>query len=986
MTTIKKYSRAFTLVEVMIGIVILGVVLMVFSTIFATFQKSATQSRQFADSQQNARVAIDYLTENLRQAGSRSDYSNGQRHVAHAGPYQVAINADIDRGETLSGEAPLTALSKLVTPYSVPASGTTIYDPPRSYDSPAETVVLTMDSNNDGVVSSSDRGDDLEESGANPNVYVLSRRSYGFDGTSNSIRTTNLAPLRGPGAYPSSGSQPQPLFQYHYDHDLDDGTPDRLWGDTSGNGILNDAEISSLGAMPDSLLGRIQKIQVTAISEAEQYNPKFSETGGYLSVKMRSEVFLRNNQGRLRGAIVGRVFHDVDGDGMQGPDENGIPNVQIELVGRGTILSNGFGAYTFPASGGTFQIKETDPVGYVSTTSNAQNVSLDHGQTATVNFGDKVSGAYGFIEGTVFEDFDEDGIQSVGEDGIEGVVIALDSGENVATDPSGEYSFAIPTGTYDVTETDPPGLGSTTPNTVSAAVGSGATVVVNFGDVENPTKGTIKGYVFEDDNRNMVRDMGEAGLPGVSMMLSTGDSLRTNATGYYEFSLDPGVYALMENDLSGYVSTTVNFHPGIVIAADTVITINFGDVSDIKVNFEEHNVALTSGAMSLCVENFGEDDLDDTDIILGTPFAIGVGNVLVFHNEYRNSSTPRSNLFKSTASYVRDAGQDVTTVRTLDYSSDGKADVVTGLLHFSGQNVQQWDNDGLGLIAASPDTAFLTTFPTQVVTSALPDVDSDGRRDMVLGLRNPAGDFTGSFQVFKAGPGGTFVPWQIVSRAGPAADVQLGEIWVIKSADFDKDGDKDLVIGSHTSDYTGSIDFYENVGGANPYTWYSRYKGFGAVNDIEVGDHFEDAMGDIDIVVAVSRAPFDGRVYVWHHDAGIFGRPVSPTGFVYPETSAAPTMSWDPGGEVLTLNSASINLDIFPDLFVGTKSGMHRGDLYLVISGDTSSPLRLNGSSFGEVATMDLADFDGDGRTDVVVGTQTSTSLGRLVVFYNDSE
>ena len=43
-------------------------------------------------------------------------------------------------------------------------------------------------------------------------------------------------------------------------------------------------------------------------------------------------------------------------------------------------------------------------------------------------------------------------------------------------------------------------------------------------------------------------------------------------------------------------------------------------------------------------------------------------------------------------------------------------------------------------------------------------------------------------------------------------------------------------------------------------------------------------------------------------------------------------------------------------------------------------------SNEGRAVTAAFADFDGDGRTDVVVGTQTSTSLGRLVVFYNDSE
>ena len=200
MTARRVSNSGFTLVETMIGIMMLGVVLLAFAGIFSLFQKSATQSRQFADAQQNARIAIDHLTETLRQAGARSDYSAGQRHVAHAGPYQIAINGDLDRGETISGQAPQAAISRTVSPFKVPAGGTTIYDPPKSYDSDAETVVLTIDSNGDGAISSADRGDDVEEDGPNPNVYVMSRRSYGFDGAANTIHSSNLAMLRGPGA------------------------------------------------------------------------------------------------------------------------------------------------------------------------------------------------------------------------------------------------------------------------------------------------------------------------------------------------------------------------------------------------------------------------------------------------------------------------------------------------------------------------------------------------------------------------------------------------------------------------------------------------------------------------------------------------------------------------------------------------------------------------------------------------------------------
>jgi type II secretory pathway pseudopilin PulG len=94
----------------MIGMVILGVVLLAIMGVFTLFQKSATRTTQFAGAQQNARIAVDFLTEYLRLAGSGTDYVRGQPHIVHAGPYQVGMNADIDNGETLSGDPPLVAI------------------------------------------------------------------------------------------------------------------------------------------------------------------------------------------------------------------------------------------------------------------------------------------------------------------------------------------------------------------------------------------------------------------------------------------------------------------------------------------------------------------------------------------------------------------------------------------------------------------------------------------------------------------------------------------------------------------------------------------------------------------------------------------------------------------------------------------------------------------------------------------------------------
>ena len=96
--------------------------------------------------------------------------------------------------------------------------------------------------------------------------------------------------------------------------------------------------------------------------------------------------------------IRGIVFNDVNGNGIQDPGEAPLNGVTIELRNSaGTVIANttsgASGGYTFPnLPAGTYTVTEIDPAGYVSTTLNTVAVNLSAGTTATVHFGDQVSG------------------------------------------------------------------------------------------------------------------------------------------------------------------------------------------------------------------------------------------------------------------------------------------------------------------------------------------------------------------------------------------------------------------------------------------------------------------------------------------------------------------------------------------------------------------------------------------------------------------
>ena len=184
----KNKDAGFTLIEVLLGMIIMGFVLISVAGIFSLYQKGAAKTRDYAEAQQNSRAALVCITDHLRQAGSQTDYFRGQRPIVHAGPYQVALNADIDAGRTIDGLEPLQAINPAMAPNTVPPGGTTIYAPTSMFDSDAETIVFTLDSNADGRVTAADRGDDAEEDTNNKNLFVMMKYTYGFGKAGNEMR------------------------------------------------------------------------------------------------------------------------------------------------------------------------------------------------------------------------------------------------------------------------------------------------------------------------------------------------------------------------------------------------------------------------------------------------------------------------------------------------------------------------------------------------------------------------------------------------------------------------------------------------------------------------------------------------------------------------------------------------------------------------------------------------------------------------------
>ena len=142
-----------------------------------------------------------------------------------------------------------------------------------------------------------------------------------------------------------------------------------------------------------------------------------------------------------------------------------------------------------------------------------------------------------------------------------------------------------------------------------------------------PTGVTISGYVYHDTNHNMIKDSGESGLTGVTMVLyntqeNNCKSVLTDANGLYTFTnVLNGTYDLIESygqsvptpdictpaqtDPDEYISTTPNLR---TVTVNNLPAIqNFGDYKGVKITGKVFNDnGISGGTANDALQNGGE--------------------------------------------------------------------------------------------------------------------------------------------------------------------------------------------------------------------------------------------------------------------------------------------------------------------------------------------------------------------------------------------
>ena len=526
---------------------------------------------------------------------------------------------------------------------------------------------------------------------------------------------------------------------------------------------------------------------------------------------------------------------------------------------------------------------------------------------------------------------------------------------------------------------------------------------------------SVSGFVFEDVNKNGVRDVGEPGVANALMHLGTAGVSQTSSTGSYLVSAAPGQYILKQTPPTGYGPFGVDSLGVDFIASPVNVTHDFADT------------AMTGGwVVDTCfVDNNSNSVFDAADtrvegavLTCGsqttTTNAAGAASMFLYPGSQSISVSPPDSFIVASANPATVTVTNHATTQLKTIMTQGGTGRITGtvFLDVNKNTVKDAGETGVAgaWIGATKDGgATFDGFATS---------DAAGAYSITVSNNMPAA--VNPYTVTMIPPTGYF----------PVGTVALSNIWlsigqtvtgynfsVVNFTSISLTADRVLALGTAVlipKDWSGNANQWASKSGLrkdlilcsefasapNVSVWFNQMNTTPVFNttynyqrnaqssalsiatgSVDTSTTSPNVVPREDMVIGLAAKP-TGNIAVW-----LTQNTSGNEGYMRPNPRLYQTNDLGDVNQVLLTDCAG---GPALDLIVGTKTSSNVGTLEVWRGQGDSTFTReeiyppqgnINGGNLGEVKAMLLTDMTGDGLPDLVVGTKTGDGLGKLHIF-----
>lgn len=528
----------------------------------------------------------------------------------------------------------------------------------------------------------------------------------------------------------------------------------------------------------------------------------------------------------------------------------------------------------------------------------------------------------------------------------------------------------------------------------------------------------VDGYIFDDRNKDHIFNIGDQPLPGVAVRLGNTYVSYTSSTGYYAIRAPAGTYTLRHTPPVGFGVFTAP--DSFLVTLPAPVTRSFADTarSGGFVNVRVYEDLDADGT-----QDTGEQNLSGITVTLAGASSVtgGAGTAALFASpggysvtvtvpdSMRSVSTnPQSGVMSNGGSASHEFGlvraangkvrgkvfRDVNKNGTLDSGESGSPNVWVGATTDGGITVAGYAttdaNGDYEIVVPANDPPRTTPYSVYIVPAPgfYPTTSTSHNGIYVTANQVLTGRNFGL---------GTFTVISLnASRVLSLASTNLIEKDWNGNQTQNARADMDLVLGADAGG-TDNVSVWFNQYASSPLFTASptatSSSGFtrnapAAVTALAADTLDRNApVARPDIVTGTKNASA-GNLFVWFTQNSS-----SNEGFLPATYSTGQAYRTNDAGDVQAIRTYDCAGGTSPDLIVGTKSTTTgRGTIEVWQSNDATTPTfsrqeiyppagSMPGSLMGEVTAMALADFDGDGKRDLVVGTRTGVASGELIFF-----